>query len=269
MDKRILDAERSEQAVWSELYKAIDAETKQQLGASSQKFLDADCLIMSGFPVWFLNRVIGLGLEQSVTEDDIDQLIALYHGSDVPIGISLCPNIQTTQITRWLTDRGFAIANQWVKMARGISPPQHSNSLLRVEPARPDQADIVADIVKTGFELDEALGPVFGVPVHSENNRVYIAWDGDTPAAVGTLSLYGDVGHLNTAATLPEFRGRGAQGAIMVRRIQDGIQLGCKGFVTETWDPGESTNHSYNNMLRHGFELAYKRPNWVLERPNS
>lgn len=266
MNKVVLDAERSEQLAWSELYRIADNETKELMGISSHKYLDADCIMMTSVPAWFLNRVIGLGLEQPITEQDIDQLVDLYHDSGVPIGISLCPETQTDRIDRWLANRGFSIANHWVKMVRGTTPPKPSNCSLRVELATPDQAGIVADIVKTGFELDEKLGSLFGAAVYSRRNRVYIAWDNDIPAAVGMLTLAGDVGHLNTAATIPEFRGRGGQGAIMARRIHDGIELGCKRFVTETWEPGDEINHSYNNMLRHGFELVYKRPNWVLER---
>lgn len=265
MNNQTLDAERSEQAVWSGLYQGVDNETGRQLGLSCEKYLDADCLMMTGIPAWFFNRVVGLGLEESVTEEDINKLIEQYHGKKVPIGISLCPDGRTEQISHWLQGKGFSIANQWVKMVRDTAPPRPSISSLRVEPATQAQAEIVADIIQTGFELNVELKPLFASIIHTANNHVYIAWDDDVPAAVGILTLVGNTGHLNTAATLPAFRGRGAQGAIMARRIEDGIRLGCKSFITETWDPGEENNHSYNNMLRHGFELAYKRPNWVLE----
>jgi hypothetical protein len=209
--------------------------------------------------------VIGLGLEQTVTEEDIDNLVQLYHENGVPIGISLCPEIQNEQFIRWLTNRNFSIVNHWVKMVRDDTPPRPANSDLRIEPVGPDQAVIAADLIIAGFELDEMLKPVFSAFIGAKNNHAYIAWEGDTAAAVGILSLVDKIGHLNSAATLPEFRGRGAQGAIMARRIQDGIRLGCKSFITETWDPGGEINHSYNNMLRHGFELAYRRANWVLD----
>lgn len=265
MKKLILDAERSEQLVWSKLYNVNDDESGKELGLSSHKYLDADCLMMTRIPAWFFNRVIGLGLEQTVAEEDIDKLVQLYHENGVPIGISLCPEIQNEQFIRWLTNRNFSIVNHWVKMVRDTSPPRPANCDLRVEPVGRDQAKIAADIIIAGFELPELLKPIFSSFVCADFNRSYIAWEGDTPAAVGILSLVDEIGHLNSAATLPEFRGRGAQSAIMARRIQDGIKLGCKSFVTETWDPGGEVNHSYNNMLRQGFNLVYRRPNWVLD----
>jgi ribosomal protein S18 acetylase RimI-like enzyme len=123
---------------------------------------------------------------------------------------------------------------------------------------------LVAELVATGFEMSADLKPVLGATVNIPNNHVYLAQDGDTAAGVGMLTIVDDVGHLNTAATLPEYRGRGVQGALMAHRIRDGIALGCKGFVTETWRPGDAPNHSYNNMVRQGFDVAYQRPNWVL-----
>ena len=73
-----------------------------------------------------------------------------------------------------------------------------------------------------------------------------------------------DVAWLGFGCTLESHRNRGAQGALFARRIQDGLLLGCKWFVTETGeDTPDSPNPSYRNMLRTGFELAYLRRNYV------
>ena len=84
--------------------------------------------------------------------------------------------------------------------------------------------------------------------------------------AGGALFVKGDVGWLGIASTLPAYRPRGAQGALMARRIRDGADLGCRWLVTET---GEDTPHhpnpSYHNMLRTGFSLAYRRPNYIAQ----
>ena len=75
----------------------------------------------------------------------------------------------------------------------------------------------------------------------------------------------GEVGGLLGAATLPPERGRGAQGALMARRMRDAAEMGCKWVITET---GEETpdlpNPSYRNMVRLGFKLAYFRQNYIF-----
>jgi len=245
----------------------VDAATRAKLGMQTRPCLDADCLITQAAPHWMFNRVIGLGLEQVVSEADIDALITLYHDQNVPIGISLCPHTKTSQIPTWLEVRGFAIANTWVKMLRDTTAPKDIPCDLQIKLATTDHEALVAEIITTGFELGDTVKPVFSATLHAPHNRVYIAWDGKNPAAVAILTIDKQTGHLNTTATLPEYRGLGAQGSLMAHRIREGIQAGCRHFVTETWWPGEETNHSYNNMLRHGFELAYQRPNWVLTPP--
>ncbi|MDP8923063.1 MAG: hypothetical protein M3O34_09340 [Chloroflexota bacterium] len=69
---------------------------------------------------------------------------------------------------------------------------------------------------------------------------------------------------LSFGATLEAYRRRGAQGAIVARRIRDGADLGCRWLVTEAVeDTPDHPNPSYHNMLRTGFRLAYQRPNYV------
>jgi hypothetical protein len=69
---------------------------------------------------------------------------------------------------------------------------------------------------------------------------------------------------LGNMGTLKNYRGRGAQGALFARCIQDGRVLGVKWFITETGeDSPEDPNPSYHNMVRNGFQLAYLRRNYV------
>lgn len=52
----------------------------------------------------------------------------------------------------------------------------------------------------------------------------------------------------------------------MARRINDAIAAGCKLIGTETGDDTpDDPNPSYHNMLRTGFTLAYRRPNFLWQ----
>ena len=71
---------------------------------------------------------------------------------------------------------------------------------------------------------------------------------------------------LGMGSTLPEHRRKGAQGALMARRIRDAAKLGCEWVCTETGeDTPQRPNPSYHNMIRTGFEFAYLRPTWVYQ----
>ena len=97
--------------------------------------------------------------------------------------------------------------------------------------------------------------------------RLYLASDGDTPAAGAALYCRDGTAWLGVAATLPAYRGRGAQGALMARRIADAAAAGCRHIATETGEPvADEPNSSYDNMLRLGFRAIYSRANYILPK---
>jgi len=72
-------------------------------------------------------------------------------------------------------------------------------------------------------------------------------------------------GWLGYGSTLEASRGRGWQTAMFLRRLNDARAAGCRMAITETGEETEDdpVNHSYRNMLRTGFRLAYPRRNYV------
>jgi hypothetical protein len=96
----------------------------------------------------------------------------------------------------------------------------------------------------------------------------YVARDGSTLVASATMYVRDGFAWLGAAGTLASHRGRGAQGAMIARRIDDARALGCHTFTTETMPdrPGKP-NPSSHNMERVGFQLAYRRPSWVFPDP--
>jgi GNAT superfamily N-acetyltransferase len=73
----------------------------------------------------------------------------------------------------------------------------------------------------------------------------------------------GGVGWLGLGATLPEYRGRGAQSAILAARIEHARRLGCATVVTETGELADDRpSSSYRNIVRAGFREAGVRRNY-------
>jgi ribosomal protein S18 acetylase RimI-like enzyme len=89
------------------------------------------------------------------------------------------------------------------------------------------------------------------------NARLYVAFVEGRPAAAGALSTLDGVGHLANAATLPELRGRGAQTALIRRRIRDAAQAGC-----ELVSAGTSDGTSRRNLERAGLRTVYAKSAW-------
>ncbi len=102
----------------------------------------------------------------------------------------------------------------------------------------------------------------------SVQSRLMLA--GNNAGALGQVVAAADlefaVGHVVDGVTLKPWRRRGAQAAIIRRRVADGRRLGCGLFTSETAPPlPRMPLVSFRNLKRQGFELAYLRYSWILE----
>jgi hypothetical protein len=79
--------------------------------------------------------------------------------------------------------------------------------------------------------------------------------------ATALLRIRGEYAWLGLASTLAEHRGRGAQISLLYRRIRDAAAAGCTWLVAEAMADGPSLR----NQQRAGFEVAYERPNYLVD----
>ena len=98
----------------------------------------------------------------------------------------------------------------------------------------------------------------------------YGAWDGETLVGVARMLAVPETEAvaLFGAATLPEGRNRGAQGALLDARIREARDRGLRWASAETWlEDADNPNPSQHNMRRAGLTEVHTRPNWVWRRP--
>jgi GNAT superfamily N-acetyltransferase len=81
----------------------------------------------------------------------------------------------------------------------------------------------------------------------------YVAFSGGRPAGVGAMCVTGDAAHCAAATTLPEWRGRGCQTALLRRRLADAAAAG-RDLVVVQAKPG---SQSQRNLERAGLRTAY------------
>ena len=90
--------------------------------------------------------------------------------------------------------------------------------------------------------------------------RHYLAAINNKSAAIAALYSGSKIASLALAGTIPEFRGAGAQTALIQRRLNDALELGCEMAVVETAeDTPERPSISFKNLIKCGFEIAYER----------
>jgi GNAT superfamily N-acetyltransferase len=210
----------------------------------------AACTALPKLPERIFNRVLNL-----TSTAPLDEIAAFYGAGPWWISDShgLGPELEKL---------GFVRDYGWMKFSRGVGPRQ-AQSDLHVERVDPDRADDFARVVIGGYGMPDWL--------HELNTRVvgrpgwscYVAYDGDAPAGAGALFVHEEVGWLGFGATLPDYRGRGAQSAILAARIEDARKQGCRTVVTETGElEQDRPSSSYRNILRAGFREAGVRPNY-------
>lgn len=261
--------ETAEANMFDGTFGALSPDIAAEYGMACQEIGGGSAVFFEQLPIFLFNRAIGLGIHQPATEGMIDELTQLYGRRQLPFGVTVSPAAQPSQLSEWLLERGFKRADNWAKMIRGPEPLPHIETDLRVEPVTKANAAQFGEVAQKGFGMPGWFVPIMAKIALLPNVYCYVAYDGDVPVAVGSMHVSNGVGSLFNGTTLPEYRRRGGQSAIMARRIQDGIGMGCHWFSTETGEETpEAPNSSYHNMLRTGFQLAYLRPTYVCE-PNT
>jgi GNAT superfamily N-acetyltransferase len=215
-----------------------------------------------------MNRALGLGLVEPATEAALDEIEAFFGTRGLAYGVPLTPDAQPSKLPAWLEARGFTRGYAWTKFARRAGSRNDLDHLqgttLRIEEVSAGQAEVFADVFLRAYGVPEVVRPLLEQVPFESGWRCFVAFDGDTPAATGALFVTGSVGWVGAAGTLPEFRRRGAQGALLATRIEAGIAAGCETLVTETGEPiGGEPGNSYRNLVRAGFEPLYVRQNYL------
>ena len=216
--------------------------------------------------IMMFNRAVGLGVNQPVTKDTIDKLVQRYRDKGLKnFALQLSPEAQPAEAHEWLAAHGLAVRDYWAKGYRPADKNLTMKTDLRIEQIDKSQATIFGETVCAAFGMPLSLLPVISAPVGLPGWNHYVAYDGDSPAAAAALMVRGTTGWLGIGGTKSEFRGRGAQSALITRRVRDGSKLGCTIFVAETWkERPDKPNPSFHNMLHTGFVVAYDRPNYML-----
>ena len=236
-------------------------------GGETAEIGSALCIAFRAAPASaMLNRALGVGVAEPVSETALDEIDAFFAERGVAYGIPLTPDARPAKLSAWLEQRGFRRGYAWTKFQRHAKTAgdlDHKTEL-RVEQIGADRAEIFADVFSRAYGTPDVMRPLLDRLPGAEGWRCFVAFEDETPAATGALFVSGTVGWLGAAGTLPDFRRRGAQGALLVARVEAGIAAGCEALVTETGEQAEGRlAASYRNIVRAGFEPVYVRQNYL------
>ena len=171
--------------------------------------------------------------------------------------VQLPPSAEPASLPAWLAARGYEPYNHWVKLWRGPEDLPPAPDGVVVEEVTAPVANAFAEICTGAFGFPGNMGSWMAEGVGAPGWHHYLARCDGEPAGVAALFIGSDVGWFSFAGTRQGFRGRGAQRALIARRLRDGVAAGCRWVVTETADDRDGQpSPSCRNMLRAGFRIA-------------
>jgi GNAT superfamily N-acetyltransferase len=214
-----------------------------------------------------LNKMLGLGVRAPVTDGDLDAIEAFYAAHGSPAQIELCP-LAAADVAPRLSARGFMLQGFENELARplavnGAAPA--IDSVLRVGRASsPEQDDLWIDIVSEGFAAAEISGPV--TPESIDRMKVvmrqfnhpaiarYLVWAHGEPAGGGATYVRDGVLGVFGTATLPRYRRRGVQTALVSHVLAE--ETSRADLAIATTEPGSTSQRTFERL---GFSLIYTR----------
>jgi GNAT superfamily N-acetyltransferase len=253
--------EQVEAEAWTDVYASASADVAVRLAIGVERVGDATVTVAAGVDILAYNRVLGLGRSGADPAEALDRAVDIYRRAGAARAFLAVAPDAGPAVTQRLHERGFALHNRWVKLARTVRPAPHVSTDLEVREIGPgEEARSFGGIFAAAFEHPSRLAPWVAGVVGRPGWHHYLAFDGPRPVATSAMLVSGDAAWIDFAATLPDARGRGAQSALLARRLEDAARLGVRTLVVEA---GEGSA-SLRNLRRAGFEVAYERPNWLL-----
>ena len=207
-----------------------------------------------------VTQAVGLGLgEQPVTTEEFRALEEFYFSRQEPVRVETCPLADASLFDHYRT-YGYRVTEFSNVMARPVSKPENSTAKgIAVSRAGRDELDLWSLTVAQGFAENSPVAKeilsVMKMFAMAASTECYLARIAGRVAGGATLALRGRIAGLFGASTLPGFRKRGVQTALLYARLERAEQAGCE-LAVSLAQPGSI---SQRNITRQGFQTLYTR----------
>jgi ribosomal protein S18 acetylase RimI-like enzyme len=241
---------------------------RERMGLAGRRIGGGIALSASKDTSGFWSKAQGFGFSEPLTSDVLGEVIDFYRSEGTAsANFHLPEQVLPADWPELVAKYGLTQGPTLVKLQRDDSPVAPAPTTLRVGQIGDADTAAWAAVQIEAFEFEDADGRMAEMLAsigRIENVTAYGAWDGDVLVATGALYVDGEAGELVSGATRPEYRGRGAQSALVARRTQDALAAGCRWVFSETGKPGPGEqNPSLDNLQRAGFRVIYDRPIWA------
>lgn len=248
-----------------DLYRATPYDVRMSCAVEANRVGSATCFSCRSFePTAIFRRAVGLGVARAVGDEELDDVLGHMNGRALRYAVPVAPQARPSALASWLERRGFTRGYAWMKFRRPCDGVPEARTDLDIRVVGREFDGDFGRVIAEGFGLSPAIAAWIAALAGRANWICAMAFDGDAPVAAGAAYVSGDYAWLGFGATLASHRGRGAQSALLERRLIEAASRGARVAVTETGErlPDKPSN-SYRNILRAGFGEMYVRQNYM------
>ncbi|MCM3576415.1 GNAT family N-acetyltransferase [Mesobacillus sp. AQ2] len=230
-----------------------------------QKFGNATAFSVKNIPGPSFNTVKGL---RKGDENQIGKIIDFYKQKEIPVRFELTPGHTSPELLTHLSETGYYHndfhTTLYASRSNELKPSYVlGDQKIVIRKLKSNEFDTFAEIYTKGFEMPPFLKS--GIAQNNEilynikNWAFYLASYEKEPAGIGVLFIKDRIATLAAATTLPTFRKKGIQSALIKYRIYQAYLKKCDLIVGQA----KFGSVSQNNMERAGLSIAYTKAIWV------
>ena len=230
--------------------------------------------IGSGLAVWAgagspLSKVVGVGMGSAFEEHELEAVEQAFAEREAPVQFEVS-TLADPAVAERLTRRGYVLLGfeNVLGLRLSVGRPAQVAEGVEIRDTRPQEFETwlraVVDASLTPDTQGIASHEVFEREIIDLSLRAIASTSGfsgllacieGSPAGGASLRCSEGIAQLCGAATLPEFRRRGVQAALLSARLASASAAGCD-LAVVTVQPGSK---SQQNAQKLGFELLYAR----------
>lgn len=255
-----------------ELARRIELAEAEAAVAGAEAIMDAEHganaaveRIAGGYAVYCganspVTQAVALGLHGPVARAEFDRLEEFYFTRSEPARLETCPMADASLLEIY-GERGYRVTEFSNVMARPVGMdsagmPPEDVKIRRVTREEVDAWTLtVAQSFAEHFRVTHQLLSVMKMFALGRDMECYLARIDGRLAGGAALSLRGKTAGFFGAGTLPDFRKRGVQTALLHTRMKRAAEVGCDLAVSLAM-PG---SQSQRNITRQGFQTLYTR----------
>jgi L-amino acid N-acyltransferase YncA len=204
------------------------------------------------------NRIYLCGRSGGVSHEGLTDLIDLFTAKGIKRAfVWLSPGPEMETVREWFRSLHLerVVWTRYPTVALRAPAEMFPRSAFEIRTVNHDEVAAAREqfglVTMTGFE--ESVG--------RDGFHHYMAFDAGRPIATAALVQFEDIGYLTYAHTSESDRRRGAQTALIARRIEDARNLGCTHVISQTLTMLKS---SFANLQRCGFREIYDQEVYEL-----